>query len=393
MEYLDNFIEFANGNLSDSQESELFARLASNQEFRSEFRAFNSIGSSINQDLANWAPRPEIKSSIFAKAGMALPIETPIVSTSKTAIYASKFKSTLLPVLFSSALTALIMFLLFKPDGQGDLNENSAITESSVINHNFDDKENMPTESEIASSSEYAQKETIKYVYIYLNENSQETISGKIEDDDLQSTNEIYSSNLSVDKDFNLASQNQLTLRLQSNPFQNHQFVNNLPNEIANPDWSFNLEQSIPWHLPQETINPENFDKFNNLAIKVFYKFSDVIKFGIGIDQSTYFTIYEGTDEFGSIYRYTQQPNLTTYSALSHITPYESDLFKTYIQLGLGANISGYVIKPAVGLEFKAYPNLSIVFSAGLDYFRFVHQDKWFDTRKFLINYGISYKL
>ncbi|MCO5249894.1 MAG: hypothetical protein M9949_00545 [Candidatus Kapabacteria bacterium] len=392
MEYLDDFLEFANGNLSDSQESELFASLASNQEFRSEFRAFNSIGSSINQDLANWSPRPEIKSSIFAKAGLALPIDTPQVSTSKTALYGTKFKSTLLPVLFSSALTALIMFLLFKPDGQGDLLEKSAITESTVINNNFDDKEDILTKSEISSSPIEAHNETIKYVYIYLNENGQETISEKAEDD-LQSKSEIYSSNLSVEKDFNLASQTKAAMRLQSTPFQNHQFDNILSDEISNPDWSFNLEQSIPWHMPQETINPESFNKFNNVAFRVFYKLSEVIKFGIGIDQSTYFTIYEGTDEIGSVYRYTQQPNLATFSALSHISPYESDLFKTYFQLGLGANISGYVIKPAVGLEFKAYPNLSIVFSAGLDYFRFVQQDKWFDTRKFLINYGISYKL
>ncbi|PKL85395.1 MAG: hypothetical protein CVV22_08275 [Ignavibacteriae bacterium HGW-Ignavibacteriae-1] len=392
MEYLDDFIEFANGNLNDSQESELFARLASNQEFRSEFRAFNSIGSSINQDLANWSPRPEIKSSIFAKAGLAMPIDTPMVSTSKTALYATKFKSTLLPILFSTALTAVIMLLLFKPDGQGDLHDNSAITESTIINNNLDGDAEMQTKSEILSNPEYAQKETIKYVYVYLNENGNETISEKIEDN-LQNKSEIYSSNLSVEKDFNLASQNQAAMRLQSTPYPNHEFEINLADEIISRNWSFNLEQSIPWHLPQETINPASFNKFNNLAIKVFYKLSDVIKFGVAIDQSTFFTIYEGTDDIGSVYRYTQQPNLTTFSALGHLTPYESDLFKTYIQLGLGANISGFVFKPAVGLEFKAYPNLSIVFSAGLDYFRFVQQDKWFDTRKLLFNYGISYKL
>jgi hypothetical protein len=392
MEYLDDFIEFANGNLSDSQESELFARLASNKEFRSEFRAYNLIGSSINQDLANWSPRPEIKSRIFAKAGLTMPIDTPQALPSRTSKFATAIKSTLLPALFSSALTAIIMLLLFKP-GQGDLHETSNI-ENPIVNNNYslNDNEDLQSKTEIASIPADTPKETIKYVYVYLNEKVQEPIS-EVAVEDLQNKNEIYNSNLIAQKNINIVSSKLPALRLQSTPFPNHQFENNLAGEISNPDWSFDLEQSIPWHLPQETINPANFSKFNNLAIRVLYKVTERFKLGVGIDQGTYFTIYEGTDEIGSIYRYTQQPNLTTFSAIGQFTPYESDLFKTYFQLGLGANISGYVVKPAVGLEFKAFPNFSFVFSAGLDYFRFVHQDNWYDTRKFLINYGISYKL
>jgi len=73
--------------------------------------------------------------------------------------------------------------------------------------------------------------------------------------------------------------------------------------------------------------------------------------------------------------------------------PFKYDNIQPFLQLGAGANIGGYVLKPAAGIEYELLSGTTFLFGVEYSLFRFSHQNNWFNASKIGFNYGISYQL
>jgi len=155
----------------------------------------------------------------------------------------------------------------------------------------------------------------------------------------------------------------------------------------------FRVEQSIPWHIPGETISPEIFNKLNNTTLRILYKVTDNLKIGVSMEQSTFFTTFENKNSDGDLYRISMQPNLTTFSGELVYSFVDFDKFIPYLQFGLGVNTAGFVLKPTLGIDYDITDYLSLYLAGNYDYFIYSHQDNWYNSQKFRLSYGISFKL
>jgi hypothetical protein len=238
------------------------------------------------------------------------------------------------------------------------------------------------------------QKSVIKYIYVYRNIEK----PAKTDDsDNLNFSQNPASIDFSKIEGKNPLSGNNSELESQfiENPgikAINQNEIYDLSKIPAHSGFSFEFGSSVNWNIPQETLFPSEMNRFNNLAVTVLYELNDLIIVGANVKQETFFTEYSGTEDIGSIFNYRQHPNLTTFSAVVRTNPFGYDMFRPYLQAAIGANESGFVLRPQIGLEIQTNNNLSFVFGIDYSYFRFIHQNSWFNSGKAGINYGILYK-
>jgi long-subunit fatty acid transport protein len=150
---------------------------------------------------------------------------------------------------------------------------------------------------------------------------------------------------------------------------------------------------STAWMMPDASINPSSFAKFNNNSVSVFYELDNNWIIGAGLRQETFFQDFEGTDSRGERFRYEQQPNLTTYSlALRYRTNPFWGFCSLLSQGTVGLNNAGPVVRGSVGTEISLSNAFSFV--VGLEYSNlfYKHQNSNYNSSKMGLVYGLNFK-
>ncbi|MDT3737960.1 MAG: hypothetical protein RO257_00515 [Candidatus Kapabacteria bacterium] len=401
---MDRFISYLDGNLDEEEQISLFVDLAGDKELRTDFRAVNTLKAALPLSVNTFKPDAVQKSRLFTKAGFIIPVDSQVVAEIvkpepiSNSAFSGLFSNGILQAVIASIVTVFVMLYLLKNEGNNNSSESTknieSISQNSKVNNNIPLSESYAVNTD-NSKAESNAKPVVKYVYItkYI---PVESIDQNPEENLSESPSNMNQEILKSEFDY----KNDMSLKINDNnllPKNNISDVDYYPvniNDISSlNNFEINFDQSIPWHIPEDRIEPESFSKLNNLSLKAFYRLNNFLRIGASIDQSTFYTEYEGTDEGGSLYRYRMQPNLTTYSGEMILNLFAHEKISPYFQLGIGGNTAGFVIKPSAGIEYRFIDNLSFYLCGSYDYFSFSHQDKRFNSQKFRIIYGISYKL
>lgn len=375
MENIEIFEKYISGKFNDFEEEQFYSEMANNVDFRNEFKSFSSIKNHIESNTDKFIPSDILKQNVFTKAGF------PIAESSLNSIVAVASKpiaNVWFSSIFAGLVGVLVSYFYFNGIGNPNTNDFSEFKITEMYPHEVIYMEIPSIENEVYNyqNKDNTTKATMNNKY---NENS----TPKISDTNI-SINELSSEN-SILKNFKLEKNN-----LQGiDEFNNYHssFIDNNLGLIAE------ISGQVAWSFPQVDIYPEKFNPFNNLNAKLFYQFNNKIMLGVGISQETFNTVYQGTDDIGSIYSYKQQPNLTTYSAILRYLPFEFEHFSPFIETGLGLNKAGFIINPSIGLELNYLTNFNFTIGLNYKYFVFTHQNNYFNSDKISLSYGISYKL
>ncbi|GAB1371082.1 hypothetical protein MASR1M45_11440 [Candidatus Kapaibacterium sp.] len=396
MNKINRLFRYYENSLDEESENLLFAELASDVEFRAEFKAFNSVAITLPAYTNSFKPSNVQKSRLFARAGYNMPIKTNTVplETTKVAPIKGKYyqliKNGTIQSVVASILTLFVMLYLMKDDGNIQTNNVNNSNSENLIN-----QQNKPAIESYSSNNSKIEKNDsnpiIKYVYIDRIVPYESSIENNIQSDNLLERKQIISNSKIGNSRFVLNQFNTnsefLTQNIDLNNFNFLKFDENYKN------LDFRVEQSIPWHIPGETISPEIFNKLNNTTLRILYKVTDNLKIGVSMEQSTFFTTFENKNSDGDLYRISMQPNLTTVSGELVYSFVDFDKFIPYLQFGLGVNTAGFVLKPTLGIDYDITDYLSLYLAGNYDYFIYSHQDNWYNSQKFRLSYGISFKL
>lgn len=410
------FEKFASDSLSDPESISLYARLSTDSELRAEFHTYLSISKNMKVLSNAFLPALESKSRIFEKAGFTIPAATTAVETSKTADIIkkpaaafNKYKSFSSGFIAGGLLVALLMYLMtnntnFEQQEQTSANKYPI---SSV-------KSSEPVKIEDNTAENNLDKNTtpiIKYKYIYKNADEVKNvneINDQIKEEKVEDVN-ILASDLPVTvpsqpKSLSRAIYPKLELKTPKSEFDFREYFGQLiyvspefnlkPIESStyNSGFVFELQSSYIHHSNEEIISPDKLNMFNNLSGTLFYELSESVKLGFEVKQETFMTEYTGQEASGLNYKYYQQPNFTTFSFVTRFMPVDIFGFKPFAQLGFGFNQGGYTAKPKLGFEYSITDRFSLISALEYTHFWFYHGSNWFNTKKYGVSYGLSYK-
>ncbi len=391
MEKIEKFTNLLKGKLDETTEKELFSELAADDELRSEFKSFASVTNSIK--TSSFAPSTAVKSRIFAKAGMTMPAAVPANNATKAGLLRKPLFTSLLTGVATTITTIAIMLFILKPGVEYVQSQQASITKNNKITK----QQQASREQKNQSAFEVTKQSEPEIRYIYVNRSNDEDKkqsdlnekSGMGEEKLLSGTNfkpEYINNNSAMVNAGNKSTESTVPRTI---------FNGSLLKDVSTKELSalsLEVTGSTWWNFPKETRAPSSISKFNNLNIAALYAFSDHFKAGIDLQQENFYMEFKGTEPGGSLYRYMQSANFTTGGAFVRLQPFELGIISPYIQLGAGMNKSGYIASPVLGLELKAYRDLSFLFSFEYNRFWYQHQNQWYSTSKAGINYGISYK-
>lgn len=169
--------------------------------------------------------------------------------------------------------------------------------------------------------------------------------------------------------------------------------LNNVIEPLINND-KFGLEvnSSLFWNIPKETVAPDEIEKLHNMSAFLFYDIKKNISLGIGVRQETFYVKYNSTDELQRDYIYEQQPNLMNYELALRYRPVQFVNLIPFLQFNAGWGKYGYTGRVGAGTELKLYNNFALTFLMEYARLRFKHQSEWYDSQKIGFNYGIHYQ-
>ena len=421
MDYFNNILDFSHGQLSDDEESMLFAELSSNKELRQDFKQHLEMKTAISTNAGAFAPPVELSMGVFGKLGFS-PSNYNVQIPGGVSTFFSKFRQGF----FASSITAIIaviiyIFLLqnnpapdfasyngFKfnnvPLQLSDKAMSAAITSmrKESENRNLAENDNQNNVNNIPI------KTKIKYVYIQkpvyvdrLPDTVEDTPAesmiaeqapeGKIMDDILidkyetpvdhfVSLNQRLSNNTTTEDNSILQPELQPELYGHDEPG----ILSDLSIEYRGSQYMFNTSPRI---------QPKEYAKFNNTSLSLKKELNDEFSAGAELRIENFYVEYESSEESGQRYLFEQMPNLTTISGFVRYTPLEYYNFEPFLQLNIGANYYGFVGRGMVGTEYRLGESISLL--AGWEY-----SNLWFDHKgnvgssgKWGFNYGISFNL
>lgn len=394
MNYDREFIlDYINNTMNKEQELGFFAELTINDDLRNDFNSFIKINTAMKSSADQSIPPSSVTNSIFGSLGFESPVTDSPKPISNTKSLFSV--SHILVGVSSSIISFILLYLLLNVFNSSGISTSNKIDLSNKFKRDIHAvyTDNLLKSNQLSEQSSIEKpKEKIIYKYIYADK-----------PDNLRNS-EIEDINIDKKNQYNYLSETQPAITNSINKIRvnNNQSITEITNSdhiylgainkmISSDNYSLELKTSVSWNLPKETISPTSFNKLNNLDITALYKFNDYIKAGLNIRQETFYTEYTGYESDGSLYRYRQQPNLTTFSGLIRYTFDKYLFFKPIVQLQAGLNSAGMVLRPTIGFEYQIIPELSFIMGLDYSYFRFSHNNQWFSSNKLGLNYGMMF--
>jgi len=138
------------------------------------------------------------------------------------------------------------------------------------------------------------------------------------------------------------------------------------------------------------TIDPMHYSPLNNMALALSYNINNNLSAGLDVRQETFFLRYNSTQN-GEQFIYEQQPNFTTFSGT---VKYKIDGwggFRPFASASAGINSVGFVGRAMLGAEYNVFGNFSLMIGVDFSNLTYTHQNNYFNSSKFGLNYGLIY--
>lgn len=409
MNEINDFMDFLDDKMNDADEQRFAESFAYDKELRSNFKKYLMVTGSVRNIMMKSEPSENSKEKFFASIGI-IPEETPAAGAvmSGNSFFGSKLFISGVTALVSILATAAFMMYFnrdssiiqvpISQDGyinkqakQGDIvnNHNGLIQSVSGL-----DQQAKNDDSKQHSTDKHGWNKSHKYT-------GNREIANNADDFTLSDQN---AENFISPPDIRM-SQLQFSFDKQSIstahrsiifvPYERPQLMPEINDadkiELDKRKFSIEFKNSINWNLPQAKISPTEYNKLNNMELGLYYKVFESLDIGLSLKQETFYLEYKGTENNVQNFDYEQQPNFTSFLFNVRYFPIEINGFCPYVQLGSGVNNGGIVAVPSLGLEYKFYPGFAMLLGCEYDYFRFIHQNSWFETAKFGISYGIAF--
>ncbi|MDQ1265762.1 MAG: hypothetical protein QG635_914 [Bacteroidota bacterium] len=390
------FIDFLRGELDTDKEASMFSLLSQDENLRSELRCYVRINNSMKSGAVEAMPSASVSSNIFRQLGYNMPyISTLPIKVAKKSFLNKYWLTGFVSSITSIAITVAAFLLFFnKPAGETQLNPNikQANSESKI------GSENMPVfQSDINKDIIKTKiKQSLPNIVISENyENFIDTIENLSEEkvnktlilpektnnkSYIVNTEKLFNSDKYIFSSYHQDISNDGMTKINSDI------------QVFNDNFSLEIRNSAFWNFPTETIYPGELSKFNNAGITIFYHISTNFSMGLDLRQETFYAVYEGIELDSHRYRYEQQPNFTSYGINLRYKFSALFGFEPLIQLNGGMNLSGYVIRPMIGLSYQIAGGISAMLGAEYCGMWYIHQNNWFSTSKAGILYGINYR-
>lgn len=414
---------FLDGHASPAEKDMLFKAMASDSELQAEFEDALTIRNAIHNERETTVPPSELTSSLFAKAGIAIPVVgTSVISaaqqngTAFSSMFGKVF-STILPYA-AVGITALSAVLLWNSAEQYESTSAAngiASNKASSAVKRIDNSEELLQRIErlereqregFAAQNQLLrnQKNTVRNVYMpYVPKGFALVSDGDIED----MKQRIISSAIAATQ---VASMQQLqskqplstdiTSVQSSNPTESiassvtttsPSAVELLPSQESQERFSVNLRtiNGIKQYPDRNITTPDIM--FNNLAVTALYDFNNNHSFGFELGQET-FPIYEVNESNdleqkysliwgGASYRYRMNP----ISELLDIQPFG--------QVLAGGTKYGPIMRGIIGVTWQPHNNFSFSFGVETSAMLYSYRNVWYGAQKLGLSYGVNIHL
>ncbi len=398
MDYEKNIHDFLDGSLDSEQEERLFGELSSGEESRAEFKRQLAIKSAVKSDKSVFVPSARSTSKVFSALGLSAgaAYSKGGATPKKAGFFGSKYFPAVAAAV-SAALVALVGALIFLPKFDALRSEKASLkNDLNAISQKMDKANESIASFEKALEKRSKPSEPIvKYVYlkqkkVQQNETvAKETPIAKLNEKRISeltyaSAAENYPGDLYI-SDFKRS-------RRSSIEYPKTSDFSELTN--VRRDFGFNVElrKLETWHNTYPSVNPSNYNKFNNTSLTALYEITDGLKVGGEIRQETFFQSFEGNDALGVSYRYEQQPNFTSGALVVRYADEDFNLWGVYpmAQASFGGTNVGYIGRLMGGAVYSPYPNVDFLVGFEASDLMYKHDGSAFNSLKYDLNYGVS---
>jgi len=448
MSKFDKLNEFLEGELPSSEEQSLFNDIASDDKLRGEFKNLLAIGAAVKNNKKAFVKNDKTKKAVFASLGLSIPVADAVTTAAGSAGAGAAIgygaKSLFTIGALSAVATALVMWFMMEPDGDF-LKQNTISNEFTQPNLVIE----LPEEGAAVSNSEYAvvssrsvdesniESKNYKALYFSELENNRslkqslvqykgtvsrqaEEISGYKNDiallnseivDLRQSYKEQSERSLTnmnaLESDLisemdnlhtEISSQSELISNYENQlKTMNTSAINSddmeiipMTNRFNNSKWSAEWRGSQTFEMTDVDYSSGNVSQFNNNAVAVMYNFDNGFSFGTELRQETFQLEFNGDDQNGINYNYTQEPNFTSLSVFGRQRFDISQTIDPFAQLTLGGNKIGIVGRAMGGVVYSPYDYLNLTFGLEYNYMSYQYQGVRFGSGKIGVNYGVN---
>jgi len=405
MNDIQEFSDFLDSNMNSAEEQKFAGNLASDSEYRDNFKSFILVVNALKTIKEKSEVPAHLHDNFFKSIGIIPAIQTPKASF-KDKLMARK--GAIFAGLGSSILSIIATILILNSLNTG---KNNALPTQNVINNSTNsgnltaiNKNNTPQAANIPSVAAYENVTKVKQsksplniisepkktdntdITILKTENSNNSVPEvqKLSPSPIEPTNNSSAYNLA-----NLYSRNIA-------PEVNHLFqpVNSNFNQSANTsDFFVSIEHAVMLNPQNMKVQNYKDSPYNNLCLSFNYNLAPAFTAGVEVRQESYFLAYSGSEGVNANYNYYQHSNFTTFGIQAIYQPAGWSGFNPEIQLGIGLNKGGPVIRPLLGIKYEPYSK--IAFRVGFEYglFMFKQDTRWFSSSKYGITYGCDIKL
>ncbi|MBM2816758.1 MAG: hypothetical protein HW421_3520 [Ignavibacteria bacterium] len=397
--------DLLDGNLDPSSEEQLFYALSASEEARTELKQQIAVSRAVRADIQAFSPSAKSTMNIYSSLGFNVPVAGATAVAAKSGILTTlgKFSQGIIGSLITAGV-AVGLFLSFGRNSQPE-----SVQPASSSSNLVSQQQPMQPQLPIADADKPVPEKPgtiVKYIYI----------PAKVVENSDAAANPVQQNAADLTKEESLVPDYAKTIILTplskgNYPLYNPSAIGNLaqlngkPVEMT-PHYSnsgellgFTIEVNNfqDWLLPDPNIEPSSIPKFNNLSGSILYNVSKNTSFGINLRQESFFQTFTGTDNQGDLYRYEQQPYLTSYSgvfrySLRSLLGLEGEGFIIpMLQLSIGGNKAGTVGRIMLASSFRV--NSQFAFMLGVEGGRlwYTHKNNTFTTDKIGVNYGFVY--
>lgn len=364
----EQILGFFDEELNSSQEKDLFTSLASDENFRNEFKNHFKMEKSIYENMNDFTPNANQSAGVFAGLGLS-----PVFPSNADRNNRNWFNYLLVGA--GTALTTIMIMLILFNNGDEkqftDKMKNSSplIIRDTIIKHLSPEK--------IYAKQKPKIKDTKRETGISKNERKKRL---------------YYSSKEEMAKENNNINSGNNSFIQRDMPENEYVFLS-LDNLNQNQDMGLSLEvfTSTYWFYPEHRVPPVKYSNLNRLGAAVYYYLTDDLSLGLDIRRETFEVSYRGM-EYGQYFKYYQQPNLTTVGLNARYDFWEIYGFDFFAKMNWGWNLYGYLFRPAVGMKYFLSENVYLMLDLEYSQMIFKHQNEIYSADKFGFNYGINVK-
>lgn len=398
------FIDFVEGNLDTVTEREFSSKMATDEEFRNEFRAFVNITNSINKNIKAFAPTQSATGEVFAKLGYSIPNAAATAPVAGVAAKTALFNAKIIGLIISGALSASLLIGLYYSNSE-QKSVNSA-NSNQIINNEAYVAKSIPAIESVEGKSDDNIKPVKKIKSSKIGFNSKNINKQNIALNSTAPDNENIDVIETKPELLPIALEERKPARFDLFASEIHSSYNiNTRTDLAKPgELIFNnfyetgkplgltleIKNGFAWNSPKETISPAKTNVLKNTQIAIVYKLNSDFEVGADFRWETFYVTYTG-NELGWNFKYAQQPNFQTYGLLARYKFIQSDDFNSSVQTNLAKNSFGIIGRSSLGCDYKLSEEISL--TARIEYSKmfFNHQGKQFNAQKFDLIYGINY--